>query len=265
MALNDAMTKDVANRLKDISSDDLSVLVSALSLGFRPDGLHSAITRVANGEEVLAPSKLGEPRPLKIVAWSFVNDHGQFSDTYGLTDARAGELKGLLRSDLDKGVKEITDIVTAALRKKGSTRPIIVITDGMPGTGKTDHSSPPGKTGGVDLKQEIVRNPTLYGMYNFLAEDTGRPGAQRFSVALGGGLYAVAASKKGAIDAARICRVKGREFELIRGMICFWREGKTPLFGPDIPSKVDFDGCLKPGQDPPAEPLSKGKTVAESE
>jgi len=262
MSLNDSMSQETAKRLSVMTSEDLITLVKSLSLGFQPTELHSAIGRVSNGEVVPVGSKLGTPRPLTINAWSFVNDHGQFSDTYGLTDGAAGELKGKLRTAPDDAVKEITAIVSAALAKRGSNRPVLVTRDGMPGSGKTDHKPAPSQQGGADLKMEIAQNPTLYGMYAFDAEDTGRPGPYRFRVRLGSGLYAVFPSKKGAIDVARICRVKGRDDPAIAGRVVFWRDGKPPLTGPDIPDKIAFDGRQKPDEPLIPEPVSSAATVA---
>jgi len=116
--------------------------------------------------------------------------------------------------------------------------------------------------GHADFKDEIKLSPQIYGMYKFAAVDTGRPGALRFKVELGSGLYSLFQNKQGAIDIARICRVHGRDYEPIRGHIAFWRDGYTPLFDEDIPEKVKFSGKLKPGAKPPANPITKDKTVA---
>lgn len=264
MSLNDSMSKEVAQRVSALQVEDIVVLVKCLSLGFPPSELHSGATRVANGENVPVPSHLGSPNPIKINAWSFVNDHGQYADTYGLTDGRAGELKGMLRTDTEAGIRAITDVVTAALAKRGSNKPVLVSRDGMPGAGQTDHKQGPGQQGGADLKVEISKSPTLYGMYQFDTEDTGRPGPMRYRVKLGGGLYAVFPSKRGAIDVARICRVKGRHDESIAGRVVFWRDDKPPLSGPDVPAKVTFDGRARPGEPLMPDPVEIARTVAET-
>lgn len=262
MSLNDAVPVATAKRLADLQVSDLEVLVKALSLGFSPADLHAGLVRVADSENVNLPATLGAPRQLKINAWSFVNDHGQYADTYGLSDSEAGRLKGLLRDNTDTGISEIQSIVANSLAKRGSNRPVHVSRQGMPGTSRTDPRSQQGAQGSTDLKAEISQNPTLYGMYDFFAEDTGRPGPHRFSVQLGGGLYALHQSKKGAIDVARICRVNGRDYGPIAGRVAFWRSGKAPLFGSDIPDKADFTGILKPGEEAPADPVSKADTQA---
>jgi len=261
MSLNDAMSADTAKKIEELDVADIVALVRCLSLGFGPEELHAGAERVAAGEIVPVPSRLGLPNPLKINAWSFVNDHGQYADTYGLTDAEAGTLKGLLRTDVEKGIAEITRVVTAALTKRGSNKPVAVSRDGMPGAGKTDHHPAPGKQGGTDLTAEITRNPTLYGMYKFAVEDTGRAGPLRYRVRLGNGLYATFPSKRGAIDVARICAVNGRNYEVIAGRVVFWRNGKTPVSGPDIPSKVP-DGKSAPGEALAPDPVDKADTVA---
>jgi len=262
MSLNDALSVEAATRLSDVTSEDLLVLVKALSLGLTPTELHAAITRVANGEVVALSAKLGAPRPLTINAWSWASDPGQYKDTYGVTDSEAGRLRGLLRDAAEEGIAEITKIVTDTLRQRGSNKPVRVSREGLPGAGPGDHKSAPSGKAGDDLKAEIAKSPSIYGMYSFEATDTGRPGPYRFRVRLGSGLYAVFQSKRGAIDVARICRVKGRFDESIAGRVVFWREGRAPLAGPDIPAKIRFDGRLKPGEEAPVDPVEKEGTVA---
>lgn len=262
MALNDIVSKDLATRLSDVTESDLVVLVKALSLGFSPGDLHSAVSRIAHDEFVPLPTGFGAPRPLKINAWSFANDRGQYAGTYGLSDAEAGRLRGVLRDDPSTGVAEINAIVSKALQERGSNRPVSVSSEGMPGPPRIGNQPTPGRQGGADLKAEIAKNPSVYGMYDFDVVDTGRPGPYRFKVSLGSGLYAVSPSKRGAIDVARICRVKGRHEPIIAGRVVFWRDGKAPVADPDIPEKITFDGRLRPGEKQPAEPADKEKTTA---
>jgi len=263
MSLSDVISRELAGKLSDLSVADFQALARAGSLQLGPKALHDGVKALARGEDATLPLGGGQPRPIKILAWSFLKDHGQFHDAYGLTSARAGELTDLLRSDREKAVAEIATIVTAALRKKGSPRPVSVSLEGMPGVPATDHSSR-SIAGGTraSFKEEIRRDPAYYGMFSCTVEDTGRSGAQRYRAKLGGGLYATHGSKVGAIDVFRICRKHGRAHELIVDNVAFWLEGREPLFGDSIPSKVIFDGRLSPNADPPSEPVGKSKTVS---
>jgi hypothetical protein len=263
MSFTNIVDAGLCEKLRELTVSELTALVKASSLGMPPQRIHECIAAVNAGEDPELPGMAGAPHPVTIQAWSFVRDRGQYQDTYGLSSARAGELADLLLSDTEKGVAEITAVVTAALRHKGSARPVVVNTTGLP---TKRGGSPPsigvGKAGRGALKEEILKNPAVFGLYRFAAEDTGRPGPLHFRVRLGGGLYAAHPSKVGAVDAARLCRVHGRSFPPIVDRIYFWPEGKTPVCGVDIPERVVFDGVLGPSEDPPADPVVKPRTEA---
>jgi hypothetical protein len=262
MALNDIIPLDLGKRLDVLGVDDFAAIIQAASVGFGPSKLKQGVSAIARGERPDLPSGLGQAKPLHIVAWSFCSDHGQYADTYGMSVARAAELKDQLKRDPEPALAEIRSVVTARLAAKGSQRPVIVVNDGIPGASSSEHPKTRPKQGGVDLKKEIIKNGALYGMYKFTAEDSGRPGNLHFKVRLGGGLYAVFPNKSGAVDAARLCRVNGRGYPPIVDHIAFWREGKNPLFGADIPEKATFDGRLKPGETPPEDPVSVARTAS---
>nr|WBL45230.1 putative PAS-rich protein [Metarhizium brunneum polymycovirus 1] len=133
MSLNGIVSKDLAEKLADLSVDDFVALTKASSLGFNPCSLHTAVQGIARDEDVALPEPSIGPHPLVVQAWSFVKDHGQYHDTYGLSSSAAGELLDLLKTDADKGVAEIQRIVTEALRRKGSNRAVVVNRNGMPG------------------------------------------------------------------------------------------------------------------------------------
>lgn len=263
MALNGIIGPELAGKLASLTADDFAALARAGSLGLSPSKLFEGVQAIAGGDRYDLPKGGGLPKALTIQAWSFVKDHGQYHDTYGLTSARAGELTDLLRKDPDAARAEITTIVTAALRQRGSPRPVVVNTAGMPGAPTTDHSARPVTSSNRNaLKDEIRRAPATYGLYRFVADDTGRAGGERYSVRLGGGLYAFHQSKQGAIDSARICRRHGRRHALIASSIALWLAGKNPLYGDAIPSKVVFDGVLGPNETYPEDPVPKGQTTA---
>jgi hypothetical protein len=261
MSLNTIISKELASALAELKVDDITAIVRAGAAGLDPASLYAGVRAVARGEDVPLPTTGGSPRPLTINAWSFVFDHGQYHDTYGLDGAAAGRLKDLLRTDAEAALEEITAVVTKSLRQRGSQRAVRVTKDGMPGGGTTDHTpAAPGRQGGAELKAAIRLSPALYGMYDFVAEDTDRPGPDHFRVPLGGGLYATFSNKRGAIDVARLCRVNGRTHPLCEGRVKFWMEGRPPVAGPDIPERVTFDGRLGPNERPPPNPSAKAKT-----
>nr|QVU39980.1 hypothetical protein [Magnaporthe oryzae polymycovirus 1] len=260
MSLNDSVSAATAKSLTQHSPEVFNTFARLVTLGFSPPELRAALVRVANGEEVPLPGNLGRPRPLTINAWSFCVDRGQYADTYGLDDAEAGRLKGVLRTNADDGVAEITKLVTDKLRVSGSSRAVHVTKSGMPQSVVTGSGLKPGKQGGADLKTVILTNPALFGMYTFAPTDSGVPGPLRYRCRIGSGLYACFPSKRGAIDVARICRVHGRDHEAIAGRVYFIREGKAPLTGADIPEKVKFDGKLRPDEPVPADPVNSPRT-----
>ncbi|QDB74988.1 MAG: putative PAS-rich protein [Phaeoacremonium minimum tetramycovirus 1] len=259
--LNGIIAVELATALAEFDPDSIGSIVKAASLGYSPESLHAAIVSIAQGNVVPLPHGGGAPAPLTIQAWSFVKDKGQYHDTYGLSSAQAGELSDLLMEDRDKAFKRITDVVTTRLRMRGSERAVKIVDSGMPSKSSQSSAVASGSTS-RGLKEEIRRDPATYGLYKFVATDTGRAGSERFSVQLGGGLFATHASKAGATDVARICRVKGRKYPLIADRVAFWLSGSQPCYGDAIPSKVTFDGKLAPSEAVPANPSPKAKTEA---
>nr|WAA18816.1 hypothetical protein [Trichoderma barbatum polymycovirus 1] len=257
MSLNDVLPTDTAARIAGLQPGDVAAIIKAASVGLSAKAIHAGATEISRGGHYDLPSLLGSPRPIRINIWSFIHDHGQYADTYGLTDARAGELKALLRTDRDAAVKEVTDVVTGVLRRRGSPRPVIVTLDGMPGAPSTDHSAAAPKGDEGRFTAEITRQSGLYGMYQFEAVDSGLRGPYQFKVPLGGDLYAAYRNKKQAVNVARICRVKGRFDDLVVGHVVHWPEGGAPVSGDNIPDDVTFDGRLKPGE--VYDPKAKGK------
>nr|QKK35405.1 putative PAS-rich protein [Erysiphe necator associated polymycovirus 1] len=257
MLLNDLLSEAVAARIAALDLSDIEAILSVTASGFRPAELHKAAISIARGEEVETNPELGRPRPLTIVAWSFVNDRVQYHDTYGLTDAAAGELQSLLRANCADGCEKIREVVQASLTRTGSTRPLVISTSGVPNAPVTPGEPPrPGKVG-AELKEEIRRNAQLYGQYQFTAVDSGAMDKSRFRVPLGGGLFATNQSKAGAVDVARITRVRGRLHPLVIDRVAFIRTGRAPVFGAAIPDKVSFDGRLPPRAVPPADPIER--------
>jgi len=260
MSLGDAFNKEVLERLAGLQLDDLKAVASAITLGYNPTGLHTALQAYHGGVDPELPKAAGQPRPIVVNAWSFVNDKAQHHGVFGVTPARASELKELLMSDRDKAVKEIEAIVSAHQQRKGSNKGVLVTLNGMPGdrqgAGASESSSL-----GSQLKREIDTNGSRYGRYKFEAKATPLGGPKAFSVPLGGGFSAFFANKRGAVDVARIARVRGRHYPLIAGYVGFYVPGNSaPLFGSQIPEKATWDCTLGPDEDFPPAPTSKAPT-----
>lgn len=263
MAVSNIVSKDLAAKLSELSLGDFKALTQAGSLGLTPDDLCEHVHAINSGGNPEFPRGVGRPKPIKVLAWSFVNDRAQYHDTYGLETTRAAELKDMLLAETDKGVAEITRVVTEVVRRRGSTKPVAVLTTGLPGTPGTGAGvSQAGGVGRGALKDQIRQKPAQYGLYSFTAEDTGRTGSTRFRCGLGGGFYSTHPSKQGAVDIAKIARVEGRDFPLIADRVAFWLDGSKPLFGDDIPTKAVFSCQLPPHEPAPADPVIAPKTVA---
>ncbi|UOK20168.1 hypothetical protein [Diplodia seriata polymycovirus 1] len=257
------LTQEQASSIAELSTAEISAVIKLASLGLRPGGISEYATAIRDGKVPEPPSPNTAAKPITIVAWSFLKDRGQYHATYGLTAPRAGELTELLLTDADAAAREIATIVSDALRQRGSPRPVHVSLDGVPSRTKVGGEGAPTGDGGLRLlSQEIALNPGTYGSYRFTTESTGRPGAMAYRVRLGGGLCALAQSKKLAIAAARITRIKGRTDPLVRDFVAFWAEGSSVKFGTDIPAKIAFDGRLGPNEALPADPTTRATTTS---
>jgi len=262
MSLNDIISAALLDKLTELKVEHINAIVKASAAGFKSEALVQGLRSLKEGAVVPTPSTLGQAKPLVINAWSFCSDRGQYAETYGISTSRAGEIKDLLRLDVDKGIAEVTKIVTDHQARKGSIKPILVTRVGIPGQVAGSDPDAGAQRAGADLKAEIRRNGNIYGMHKFDAVDTGREGNLHFACNLGAGLRACFSNKAGAVSVARICRVKGRHDPLIVPYIVFWPHGKNPRVGADIPSSITYDGKLKPGEKILPEPADKAKTEA---
>lgn len=264
MSLSDVVVGDALQRLSALKLEDFTVIASATSLGYKPEGLFQAVRSLKDGQAVELPRGGGQPKPLTINAWSFVNDREQYHGTYLLPSTRAIEIKELLLKDREAAKAAILEVVSARIAARGSNKEPRVSFDGMPGSaGGADNTARVTHVG-ADLCEEIKKDSARYGQYKFKPEDTDRTGSLRFKVPLGMGLYATYQNKRGAVNVARIVRVKGRFDELVVEHVHFWMPGKPWLSGSDIPEKVTFDGKLAPSQQAPANPVPSAKTESPS-
>lgn len=260
--LNEAQAEAIAS----LDNDVVTAIVKMASLGLKSGDISGYAADVFDGKDRAPPSPNTSPRPVRIVAWSFVKDRGQYHGTYGLSAARAGELTELLLSDPDAAAATISTIVSEKLRRNGSHKPVHVSLAAIPRASGKDGTPPPSNDGGLRLiRGEIRSNSGMYGSYKFQPVATGKLGAQSFRVPLGAGLYVYAQSKQLAVAAARVCRIRGRKDELVQHLVAQQTGDSSPRFGADISEKISFDGRLGPNDTPPAVPGTKAKTVAHTE
>lgn len=232
----------------------VSCIIRLTSLGQSPQTIvEQAAVKARGGQPTFAlPS--GAPKPLTINAWSFVRDEQQYAGTYGMTAARATEIRELLRTDSNEAVSQITQIVSAQLRASGSHRAVTVSLSGAP-RAATQQGAPLANAsdGGLRaLKQRVAANSALCGQYAFTAIETGRGHDEAYRVDLGGALSAVGQSKALAQTAARLIRISGRhDPQLSRYARCVVG---ARFVGPNnIPDSV-WDGRLGPFEQPPPNP-----------
>lgn len=261
--LNDAISKSTAQRLAELTADDVKIIAKTMALGFIPETIPDAYARVARGEAVQLASELGRAKPLKINAWSFVSDSGQYYETYGISPIRAAELKNQLTEDPNVAIEAITALVTAKQRQRNTQKAVIVSLDGMPAN--TRDARREGVVAGDEASQyaEIRQRGQMYGMYDFTAERLPSKIGQFASyVNLGEGLRAYGKNDKQAIAVARICRVQSRQHELVKDYIGFVYNGNGPVFGKSIPTKIP-DGKQHSDSKLRADPIEKARTVKE--
>lgn len=260
MSLSTTFNKDTLERLGNLERQDFVAFASAVTLGYNPTTFFEAVQGFKNGVDPQLPQSTGQPKPLTVNAWSFVNDRAQYNGVYGLSTADAAAIKELLMRNRDEAVKQIEDLVSDHLHRRGSNKSANVSLEGMPG----DRSGPGASESSSvarELKVEINSAGSRYGRYHFEAVQSPLGGPHAYTVPLGGGFSAYFANKRGAIDVARIARVRGRHFPLIDGYVGFLHpEAKDPVFGSSIPSKAAWDCTMGPDDTPPAPPTGKAPT-----
>nr|WEW73475.1 PAS-rich protein [Cladosporium ramotenellum polymycovirus 1]WEW73481.1 PAS-rich protein [Cladosporium ramotenellum polymycovirus 1] len=261
MSLSSAFNSENLTRLAKLEASDFAVFASAITLGYNPASFHAALQSWDVGSDPPLPKAAGQPKPLTVNAWSFVNDKAQFYGVYGLSSIEAVELKELLLSQREEAIKRIEAVVSGHLQRKGSNKSVHVTLDGMPG----DRSGPgAAETSSLarELKHEINSNGSRYGRYKFEANASPLAGPHAFTVPLGGGFCAFFANKRGAVDVARIARVRGRNYPLIAGYIGFKHPSTGAfVFGDSIPAKCAWDCVQGPDEPLPPSPTGKEPTV----
>jgi len=262
MSLSSAFTKETLERLGELEKDDFVAMASAVTLGYNPGMFYEAVQNFKHGIDPALPHASGQPKPLTVNAWSFVNDRAQFHGVYGLSTAEAAELKDLLMSNREEALSRIESIVSQQLQRKGSRKGVAVSLTGMPGSRAGPGGVEPNPIS-RELKIEIDSDGSRYGRYKFEATATPFDGPHAFTVPLGGGFNAYFSNKRGAVDVARIARVRTRFFPLIAGYVGFNVPGApAPLFGDAIPAKANWDCVLGPNEPLPPPPASKATTAA---
>lgn len=237
------MTPAQAERVAQLESNDIVAILKMSSFSQKAEDIIRVAQSIKDGQAVKVPDNVlsSAPKPLHIIAHSFVKSKQQYNVTYGMSDERAAELAGLLCTDPQAACEQIKQIVSTRLEVKGSERQVEVSLAQGP-TPKSIITSPlEGDGGATELAAEVARRSNVYGQYQFEAEPTNLPERYQFGVHLGDDLFALGQSKKAVIAAARICRVKGRFDDMVKPHIWYWRAGFLPVRDKYIPDTV-WDG-----------------------
>lgn len=237
------MTPAQAERVAQLESNDIVAILKMSSFSQKAEDIIRIARSIKDGQAIKVPDSVlsSAPKPLHIIAHSFVKDKKQYNVTYGVSDERAAELAGLLYTDPQAACEQIKQIVSARLEAKGSEREVeVLLTQGPPS--KSMITSPlEGDGGARELAAEVARRANIYGQYQFEAEPTNLPERYQYGVHLGDDLFALGQSKKAVIAAARICRVRGRFDDIIKQHIWYWAPGFLPVRDNYIPESV-WDG-----------------------
>jgi len=259
------ISQDDAELVRDAGEKVVKLVVQLSALGMNSKALMEYVTAVAEGAEPSASLGVGRPKPIRIQLHSFLHDPRQYSDIYGIPEARAAELRSLMQSDTETAREEVAQLVAASPRLRASGRAVDVSMVGFPGT-TTSSASPLAGASTVtrSYAKEIASNSGVYGAYDFEAFDTRREETQRFAVDLGANFFVLAHSKRLAISVARIASVKGREDPLALPYVYYVDRSKKCVGNGDIPSKTW--NCMRgPRDDPPSQstrrPLSDDTNV----
>lgn len=237
------MTPAQAERVAQLESGDIVAILKMSSFSQKADDIIRIAHNIKDGQAVKVPDSVlsPAPKPLHIIAHSFVKDKKQYNVEYGMSDVRAAELAGLLCTDPQAACDQIKQIVSARLQMKGSEREVEVFPTQGPAPKSTVMKPLEGDGGAAELTAEIAKRSHFYGQYQFEAELTNLPERYQYGVHLGDDLFALGQSKKSVIAAARICRVKGRFDDIVKEHIWYWQAGFLPIRDKYIPDTV-WDG-----------------------
>nr|QKK35420.1 capsid protein [Erysiphe necator associated polymycovirus 5] len=230
------LTVEDAKRISEVGEPIVRVVIKLAANGLTSERILALARAVAGGEPAPFDLAPGQPRTLKIQAYSCLHDPRQYADLYGMTEAVASELRIQFKVEPEVVCERITQIAVEALRRRGSPRGVVVTMDGTPGSPPT---SPSPTTSSSDrlraFKAEIASNSGVYGSYVFEARPTYRDLTRAFSVDLGWNCFVLAQSKALAIAVARIVRVKSRHDPSVRDFVHYIDPGNNALAGMDIP------------------------------
>lgn len=207
------MSADQAGRIAKLKSSDITTIISIMGLSQKAEDVVQIAQQIDTGHapEVAHAVLTSTPKPLQIIAHSFVRDKNQYNATYGLSEGRAAELAHLLRTEPDAAGHKIKKIVSAKLEARNSGRDVEVILPEKATQNSLESPTALVSDGGAkDLAAEISKRPAIYGQYEFKPELTSLAGQYQYGVHLGDDLFAIGQSKKVVVAAARLCRVRGR-------------------------------------------------------
>jgi len=227
----------------------VSAIIKLAANGLKWDGIVEYARSVVEGRPPTANLGVGAPRTVTIQAHSFLQDSRQWSDQYGIDEARIQQLRADYRSAPDACRQEIAAIVTARLTKSGSNRPVVVTSAGDPGSVPSSANPLVGsKSLTRTYAAEIRSNSGVYGSFHFETFDTGRDATQAYGVDLGHELFVLAPSKKLSHMVARIASLKGRHDPMVVPYVMYVASNGRCAVGGDIPE--DAWECIRSPREP---------------
>jgi len=237
--------------LRALSPSEVDIIVKMCAAGVRPADIPAVLAY-----EPADPDAVPAPTPTKVgtvvvQAYSFVRDPGQYAATYGLTSARAAELRDLLASDSEKAQEEIRAIVAKRLRDRGSPKVAHVVLGAAPSNPEAKAFGRVADAEALALFAKAGGYQAQVGAYDFDVEETGRKGRVAFRVRLGAGLAAVGHNRRVALCAARLVRVLGRHDPVLAPYIAQFAGGEA-TFGEDV--EADIPDGRGPPKWRPADP-----------
>lgn len=260
------MSSEQAARIAKLESDDITTILTIMGLSQKAEDVIRIAQQIRDGHAPEVPHEVltSTPKPLQIVAHSFVRDKNQYNAIYGLSDERAAELATLLRADPDAASREIKNVVSAKLESKNSGRVVeVILPEKATQKSTLGATTVPDSDGGAkELAAEVAKRPAIYGQYEFKPELTGLAGQYQYGVHLGDDLFAIGQSKKVVIAAARLCRVRGRLDQAVKPHIWYWTSWSSGVRESEIPGDV-WDGIQSAFA--PIKPRKSKETNADNE
>jgi len=257
------VSKPIAQEIAALNEGAIKAILRIASCRKNAKEILEICERVAEGDSTIDTRELGQPKPLKIQGWSFINDHQICCGRYGMSVAEAAETKEMCHTNPAEALRTIQNVVARYLAGIGSTRPFIVTLDESISRvgGKRQ---PSGNDGGRARLAALARGYSPFvGAYSFSVQDSGKQGPEAFFVDLGDNLAVAGQSKTVALSAARLVRILGRHHAELQQFTRYF----VPGYGLQPAGKIHAsvgDGIQAP-EDPPKphrEPNKGGSVIS---